>query len=199
MKRIFNLAGQAILLMPSLLAKAPPVPQLDIQLQHRTAAEAQTRDELLRLVQQYDVLKWIFTKRVLIDQTQIPHSHPVLTLHTRHLHHDDELLSAFIHEEIHWFIEAHPQAEAQADAELRKLFPKLPVGFPDGANDDESNYLHLVVCYDEYQAMKKLLGPERARKLMDFWASDHYRVIYRAVLAHEDQIGRIVRQHQLEP
>ncbi len=196
MKRI---VGHTILVIFPLLAKAAAVPQLGIQLQHGSPAEAQTRDELLRLIQQYDVSKWIFTQRVLIDQMQIPHSHPVLTLHTRHLNHDDELLSTFVHEEIHWFIEAHSHAEAQAETELRKLFPKLPIGFPDGANDDESNYLHLVVCYDEYQAMKTLLGPEHARKLMDFWASDHYRAIYRRVLDHEEQIGKIVQQHQLEP
>jgi hypothetical protein len=40
---------------------------------------------LERLLKQYDLSKWIFTRKVIIDQGEIPHSHPVLTLHTRHL------------------------------------------------------------------------------------------------------------------
>lgn len=43
----------------------------------------------------------------------IPYSHPVLTLHTRHLKDDLALLSTFVHEEYHWYETAHPQEVIQ--------------------------------------------------------------------------------------
>lgn len=177
----------------------PTGPALDIRLAHGTDTEAKTREQLLRLVGEYPVSKWIFTREILIDKDQIPHSHPVLTLHTRHLGQDDQLLSTFVHEEIHWFEEEHPAAKRAAIAELKKLYPVLPVGYPDGAQDEESDYLHIIVCYDEYQAMKDLVGPERAKAVFEFWAGDHYRAIYRIVLEHEEKVGALVHRYHLEP
>jgi hypothetical protein len=34
-----------------------------------------------------------------------------------------------------------------AKAELRQLFPKIPVGSPDGGDSEDSGYLHLLVDY----------------------------------------------------
>src|SRR5262249_41281436 len=65
--------------------------------------EAQTKEQLLRLLKTYDVSRWIFTKSIVIDERAIPHSHPVLTLHARHLQDDELLLSTFVHEQFHWF------------------------------------------------------------------------------------------------
>ena len=61
----------------------------------------------------------------------IPHSHPVLTLSTRHLKDDDLLLSTFLHENLHHFLTQNPEkAEAATKKELRAVFPKVPVGVP---------------------------------------------------------------------
>ena len=51
---------------------------------------------------------------MLIDEHAIPHSDPVLTLHTRYLHDDDGLVSAFLHEQMHWYVDAHAEAVAAA-------------------------------------------------------------------------------------
>jgi hypothetical protein len=57
-------------------------PDMEVTLAHGTEAEAQTRDQLQRLLKTYDLSTWTWTRKVLIDQDAIPHSHPVLTLHT---------------------------------------------------------------------------------------------------------------------
>jgi hypothetical protein len=44
---------------------------------------------------------------MVIKERAIPHSHPVLTLNTRNLDSDDQLLSAFLHEQLHWYLDAH--------------------------------------------------------------------------------------------
>lgn len=171
--------------------------ELEISLKHNSPAEQQTAQELQHLVNSYDLSKYMFTHQVIIDQDAIPHSNPVLTLHTRHLGHDDRLLSAFVHEEIHWFVEAHEEDELQAEQEYRKLYPKVPVGYPEGAQDEESTYLHLTVCYLEYQAMKQLVGTDRARAVMTYWTTDHYTWVYKTLLTDESKIGAIVVRHKL--
>lgn len=189
----------ALSLASLLLSAAGNSGQLDITLKHGSAAEQETAVQLQRLLGQYDLTPYIFTREIVIDQDAIPHSHPVLTLHTRHLKQDDELLSTFVHEEAHWFVAAHSDAETQAEQEYHALYPKVPVGYPQGAQDEESTYLHLTVCYLEYQGMKRLVGPERAKAVMQFWAKDHYTWVYQTLLADETKIGAIVsRQGLLE-
>ncbi|HEV2805738.1 MAG TPA: hypothetical protein VGW57_12500 [Chthoniobacterales bacterium] len=190
-------------LLPALLgafsvAVAEPPPAVEIKLAHNTPGEARTCDQLNRLLQQYPLAPWYFTKTIHIDEKAIPHSHPVLTLHTRHLKDDDLLLSSFVHEQIHWFLEDHHDDTKAAEDELRTLFPKLPVGFPDGALDEESDYLHLLVNFLEWRSDRQLLGDLRARQIMEFWARDHYRVLYQTVLEHASEIGAIVAKHHLD-
>jgi hypothetical protein len=170
-----------------------------IELKNGSERERQTKTQLERLLKSYDLSAYTFTRDVLIDEHSIPHSHPVLTLHTRHLNSDDQLLSTYVHEQLHWFLAAHENQTEAAEGELRKVYPQVPVGPPDGAQDEQSTYLHLVDCYLEMQADRRLLGPQRAGAVMQFWAGDHYRWIYRTVMQDEAQIGEIVRRQHLEP
>src|SRR5215813_10763632 len=110
--------------------------ELEMTLAHGSAAEAQTRDELQKLLKQYDLADWVWTRKVIIERGAIPHSHPVLTLNTR-----DEglrLLSAFVHEQYHWFETEHPTQISSSMADLKKAYPRVPVGGRDGATDVDS-------------------------------------------------------------
>jgi len=187
-------------IVPALAAQPQPAP-IEIKLQHGDAAETRTRDQLLRLLRTYDASRWIFTRSVVIDSSPgvIPHSHPVLTLNTRHFKDDDLLLSTFLHENLHHFLsQNHEKAEA-AKKELRAVFPKVPVGYPDGADSEDSGYTHLIVNYLEYQADKELLGELRAFAVFEFWTMDHYRWLYRRIFEDGYQIGPIVRKNGLFP
>ena len=179
------------------LSAVAATPAVTIDLQHGSAAEQKTRDQLEKLLKTYDLSHYLFTQRVMTDEDAIPHSHPVLTLHARHLGQDDLLLSTFVHEEIHWFLEAHAAETGAAEMELRALYKKVPVGFPEGARDEQSTYQHLLVTYLEYQAMKKLTGDRRALDAMTFWSKDHYTWDYRTLLQDEAKIGGIVTRHHL--
>lgn len=46
--------------------------------------------------------------------------------------------------------------------ELQPMFPKVPVGYPGGAESEVSTYKHIMVCYLEYQAVKSLVGELRS-------------------------------------
>jgi hypothetical protein len=170
---------------------------ISIDLKNGTDAEQKTKEQLQRLIASYDLSRYTYTRQILIDEKAIPHSHPVLTLHTRHLDSDDALLSAYVHEQLHWFLAAHQKQTDAAESRLRKIYPKVPVGYPDGAQDEESTYLHLIDCYLEMEADRQLLGNVRTTEVMKYWAGDHYRWIYKTVMEDESKIGAIVAQQHL--
>ena len=155
--------------------------------------------QLERLLSQYDLTQWIFTRSVVIDEEAIPHSNPILTLHTRHLRDDDLLLSTFVHEQAHWFFDQHRSDAVKAVSELRGLYPSIPVGFPEGSNDSDGNYEHLIVIYLEYEADMRLLGELRAWQVMSFWSQDHYTWLYRTVLSDRTRLRELVREYHLDP
>lgn len=175
---------------------APPPSAFTFRHAHRSADERATEEQLLRLLAEHDVKRWIETREIVIDEEAIPHSHPVLTLHTRHLEQDDELLSTFVHEQIHRYLEDRPDRYRRAVDALRGRYPEVPVGFPEGAQSAESTYQHLVVCWLEVDAMRRVLGEQRAEAALAFWAGDHYRWVYRTLTSEEDAdaIGAIVRE-----
>jgi hypothetical protein len=174
---------------------------LDIQLVHGSATEHETKQQLERLLAQYDLSPWRFTSKIAIDDDAIPHSHPILTLHTRHLRDDDLLLSTYIHEQSHRYFSDHAAQTAQAVVTLKQLFPGLPVGFPDGGDTLDSSYEHLMVIAFERDGVIRLLGELRAHDVLLFWADDHYRALYRLVLdtTRRKQVWDVMKKAQLLP
>ena len=170
---------------------------ITIQLKNGTDAERRTKEQLDRILASYDVSKYTFTRSVLIDEKSIPHSHQVLTLHTRHLGQDALLLSTYIHEQLHWYLDQHDKQTEAAEQDLRKLYPNPPIGYPEGSPDAEGDYLHLIDCYLEMLADRELMGSERAAKVMDFWAGDHYTWVYRTLIRDEAKFGSIIERHHL--
>src|SRR5262249_55226684 len=87
-------------LVVTLAARAPG----RIDLAHGTERERRTKDTLERLLGTYDLKKYTFTKRVVIEERAINHAFPVLTLNVRFASSPDELLSTYIHEQLHWHL-----------------------------------------------------------------------------------------------
>lgn len=178
---------------------APPAARLRFTLAHDSVPERATRAQLERLLAEHVVSRFMYTRDVVIDADAIPHSHPVLTLHTRHLDDDGLLLSTFLHEELHWFTVARRPALDAAVAELRGVFATLPVGYPEGANDLTSSYEHLVVNHLEHRAVRQVLGETESQRVMAFWRNDHYRALYALELAREEEIAAVVSRAGLDP
>lgn len=176
----------------------PASQPIAISLKHGSSTEKATSDQLLRLLAHHDLTPWEFTRQVIIDDDAIPHSHPVLTLHARHLLDDTLLLSTFIHEQSHWCFQQNPEATAACVAELQQLVPGLPVGYPDGANDLRSSYEHLLVIAFEWKGLRHYLGELEGRQAMEFWATDHYRAVYKAVLEDPKRIWEVLSKHHFQ-
>lgn len=171
---------------------------VSIQTAHDSPSEQQVKAQFERLLKQYDTRGCTFSHNILIEERAIPHSDPVLTLNTRHLAQDDQALSTYLHEQIHWFLSSRERQTEAAEADLKKLYADPPIGGEDGAQDLESDYLHLIVCELECEADFELLGGERTEAVMRWWAGDHYRWIYRTVIADHDKIRAVIKSHSLE-
>ena len=176
-------------------ARAQTDADVEVVLKNGARLEERGRQQLQRLLREYDLDPWIYTRSVIIESDVVPHSHPVLTLNTKYLDDDAWQLSTFLHEQVHWFIGARDEAEEAVIAELRQRYPNVPVGFPEGARTEGSTYLHLIVNWLELDAMTELIGEEQARALMA--RKPYYRWAFGRVLEDTEEIGALLAKHDL--
>lgn len=169
-------------------------PELNISTKNKSEYELKMAERVQQLASQYDLSKWIFTKEIIIEDRAIPHSHPVLTLNTRRQS-DDSVLSTLVHEQTHWYMEDHHDDVQNAIKVFNQKYPEVPFGNSEGARDEFSTYLHLLVCYIEYKSMIDLVGEERAKIVME--EMNHYTWIYDKVLNDTDYIGSVVESNGL--
>jgi hypothetical protein len=172
---------------------------LEIVLKNGTPAEIGMRAVLSKLCADHDLSGWIFTQTIEVDEAAMPHSHPVLTLNTENEHDELMALASLVHEQLHWFEEEHAANRDRAIEETTLHYPSVPSARPEGAGDEISTRLHLLVCYLEYQALKVLLGEHVARQTILALSRHHYCWVYRIVLTDERRIESILRNHDLLP
>lgn len=171
-------------------------PSVTIDLAHGSEREQKTKATLEQVLATYDLKKYTLTRRVVIDESAINHAMPVLTLNARFATSPDELLSSYVHEQLHWHTQGGQSPRQQAAvAELRRMYPGAPVGLPEGAENAYSTYGHLVVCYLEIVADRELLGPQRTEAVIAH--KGHYTWIYATVLRDEKRIAAVVDRHDL--
>lgn len=180
------------LLLLAVLAGSPAV---KIDTKHGTDRERRTKAQLEKVLQDHDLTKYVFTRQVMIEEGAVNHAFPVLTLNARFADSGDELLSSFVHEQLHWHLRDHAAAMQRAVASLRQWYPRVPVGGTEGAETEYSTYGHLVDCYLEIQADRALIGTERTSAVVA--GKGHYTWIYATVLRDEGRIRELVEQQRL--
>ena len=169
---------------------------IDIQTSHHSQRELQEKSELEQIIKKYDVGKYTFTKKVVIEERAMNHAFPTLTLNVHFLGSDDELLSSFLHEQLHWYLAQHRVAMEDAVSRLKMMYPHAPVGLPEGADTEYSTYGHLIDCYLEIQADRQLIGPERTDKVIK--NKPWYTWIYKTILQDEKRIAVVVQNERLD-
>lgn len=173
--------------------------KLKVRLARGSEAEARTGRSLRRLQRRYALEPWLWTREVMVDEQGIPHSHPLLTLNTTHADNELMLLAELVHEQLHWFEEAHADARDRAIEATRALFPQVPIDRPEGAGSEASTRLHLLVCTLEHDALRHLASPQAARLAIEALSRHHYCWVYRTVLDHTAPLRRLLRVHGLWP
>jgi hypothetical protein len=171
-------------------------PKLNIKTKHGLPMEEQRKEQMERLAKQYDLKKYTITRDIVIDRGAMNHSSPVLTLNLRFLDNDDLALSAYVHEQGHWvLLERHGEGNPRLFDDLQVTFPNLSIRQPDGDGELRSSYFHIAVCMLEWHAMEDLVGPERARRVIEWKQSDHYKSIYSILLRQREQVEAVLSRN----
>lgn len=191
------LAGVALLLWAPVFLAAE-TPKLHIRTKHNLPIEQLRKEQMERLAKQYDLSKYTITRDIMIERGAVNHSSPVLTLNLRFLDNDDRALSAYVHEQGHWVLMGHRDGNADLFLDLRRAFSGLPTEPPAGDGELQSSYFHIAVCMLEWQALQELLGPERARKVIEWKQGDHYQAIYSIVLNQREQVESLLNRHHVK-
>ena len=190
--KILGIALPLILLSPFVAA------EVDISLSNGSEKEQMKRTQILRLIEKHDLRKWWFTDKIIIDESvRSPFSHPVLTLKASMPNNDPAGLSQLLHEQIHWFEDSKKKEVENTISELRKMYPSVPIGYPDGAKNEFSTYLHLAVCLMELDALTEVLGKEKAKTVIATNGKYFYKWIYKTVLEDQAKIRKVLKDHDL--
>jgi hypothetical protein len=185
--------GVAILLIcPSIFAGD----RISVSLVHGSPRERQTAETLNNVLALVNARKYTFTREIHIEEGAMNHAFPVLTLNAHFADSPDELLSSFLHEQLHWWLRNLPRKMQDAVRQLRQMYPHAPVGLPEAAETEYSTYAHLVDCHLEIQADRTLIGPERTSTVIQH--KPWYTWIYKKELDEEPRIGAVVKAQELE-
>jgi hypothetical protein len=174
------------------------VVRLDLTSAQRAAERV--RELLLRLRKEFDLAPFEYCRTVRIAPLEIPFSHPEITLGTWA---DDELalLASYLHEQMHWYTSwySHVRTGQWGDifVDLHRRYPQVPARGPDGASDEDSTYLHLVVNWLEIEVTGRFF--DRERVISHAGALPYYRWIYRTVIDDWQPLGTLYAARGLVP
>lgn len=158
----------------------------------------QSKDALVAFTNEYDLEPFFYTTKIQINSDGSSQSHPILTLSTKSAHYPDRLLSTFLHEQFHWWAsEANDDDFRLAMQDLKDLFPILPeMGV---AGSVFSTYLHLIICWKEFQALNSVIGEARAKSVLESFIHEAkiYEWIYTQVLMKYNEIELILHKRNL--
>jgi hypothetical protein len=161
---------------------------LNIVLANNNRREQRVKEILCKLLNEYNLAKYLITKKVIIQSMAIPHSHPILTLNTRTLN-KNTILSVFLHEQMHWYLENKQENLQKIIIRLKMEYPKPPVELSESAKTKKSTYLHLIVNFLEYKALIEILGASKARKII--LAKKYYTWIYKTAIEDYNKLEKL--------
>jgi hypothetical protein len=155
---------------------------------------------LLDLRTRFDMTPFEYCRQVRIAPTEVPYSHPQITLNS-FVHDDLGLLSMYLHEQMHWYVTWYshvhvPQWRALLER-LRRRYPDPPAAEAGGANDAFSTFLHLIVNWLEIDTVSRFI--DRERVVSHVRCLPFYQWIYRTVIDDREALGALYREHELLP
>ncbi len=178
---------------PSIFGRPKPNADLPVEITTHTGSELERgiKIRLEKLLGQYDLEKYLYTKEIKIQSGTIPHSHPVLTLNTKY-ENNIHLLSTFLHEQMHWYTLSKEYDNKKLAEALFTKYPKVPGPLPEGAGDERSTYLHILVCYLEYHTLEQVIGTEKAKAHMEYMGTQHYKWVFQTVVRDYEELKEVV-------
>ncbi len=142
------------------------------------------------LVERYAIP--IYTENIVIESKVISHSRPILTINTR-TKEPLLLLQVLIHEQLHWWVDAHPRyAEC-----LEMLKTKYR---DDGEHNKSGTYPnsyweHIIVCFNTKLWLEKILTKRDVEWIYQQWQA--YPTLERFITNRKKEIGAALEKYDM--
>lgn len=177
--------------------------QTDTEIAYVEDLKEEARNQLDRIMNNYDLDDWIFTDVIKVVHGEDARSYPILQINTNHLDDDEVQLSVFVHENAHNFVadDAKDEEEEEVIRELRKLYPNPP------EPDQRNLYHHIMVVWLEFDALIEIFGEDEAENIIhrkiDYYTkgepdsplSQNYIWYNKTVMENPDVIGKLMDEY----
>ena len=158
--------------------------------------EKDIKMRLEAILKKYELEPYIYTKQIMIQDSTIPHSHPILTLSTRDTS-EALILSTFIHEQMHWYTLSKNNTFEDLMTEIKTMYPEVPIQLPEGGGSEKGTYMHIPINYLEYRHLKQVIGDDKALKVLEYLKTHHYTWIYETVEKDYEKLEALFEKHKL--
>ncbi|MBI2087069.1 MAG: hypothetical protein HYT69_02765 [Candidatus Zambryskibacteria bacterium] len=166
--------------------------QISISLKNNTEREQTAKELLERILNKYNLNRWILCKDVVIEQDATGKAFPIIRL-SAWKDNEEGMMAQFLHEQFHWIEKDKEEQMNIAISELKNLFPNAPMDKPEGGGNENSTYNHLMICRLEFLALKEILGEETATRIVS--GNKNYTWIRRMVIERASNIDQVIRKH----
>jgi hypothetical protein len=141
-----------------------------------------------------DLDRVVFSDLLKLERGRAAWSWPVLSIGCDYAS-NEELLAAFVHEQVHWWVEANRQRLETVRPYLEERWPSPPEQRAGGASSIRSTWEHLVVCHIERAFVSRLMTERSHRAL--YRSLRTYWWIYQQVEENEAWLTSLVDDHRL--
>lgn len=133
---------------------------------------------------------YVFSPRIKIDSSSHSRAFPEISLNPDETSHQDELVSNLLHHQFRWYVSLQGEKADDAIDALKVVFPFVPLD--EHITSTQSAYMHLLVCSLEYMALKKILGPQRAKGVVS--QKTQMAWMYEQAIEKEKEILKAVKK-----
>jgi hypothetical protein len=167
--------------------------KISINLRNNNEIEQGTKIMLERILDQYELDKYIRCNEVIIEKGASGKAFPIIRLSAWKSGSEESLLAQFVHEQFHWIEKGKEGQMIQAVGELKTLFPDAPIAKPEGGGSEKSTYCHLIICRLELLALTKILSEEKALSIVS--GNTNYTWIRKIVIERGQEIDQIIKKY----
>jgi len=150
--------------------------------------ELKAKSQIERLVKTYNLERYILSSNITIEYHATPEAHTDIALNTLWVEDDDMALASFLHEQMHLIGNVKSREVEKTLRQLSNTYSNIPIGKFLGAKSTHSNYVHIIINFLEYKALREVLGKEKAREIIEKRANLIYKWIYKKVIEDYDKL-----------
>jgi len=154
-----------------------------------------SRQNLHHLEQVYNLKAFSYQRNIIIDSNKKDHKYfseeTALIVGTDYVESPQKLLAVWLHEEFHWWARIHEKELIPVLRKLKEYYPKT----------SQSNRLHLLISYLEFEALRFYLEDKEARSIINskIKKDRSFKWTYQQALKRSGLFKKVLRDHKLLP